>query len=130
MPPSFAGRDGQGSARSSQSPRLIAALIAVGTRFALVAGDGGLEPDLWATAAVGIVVAIGIAALRSSASRIVTLIVSVAFSLALALFAAAELVLLGTSEPDELRTVLTMIALTAVGVVGVMLRRAWALRSR
>jgi hypothetical protein len=50
------------------------------------------------------------------------LIVSVAFSLALALFAAAELVMLSTSEPDELRTVLTMIALTAVGVVGVILR--------
>jgi hypothetical protein len=48
----------------------------------------------------------------------VTLIVSITFSAALALFTAAEVLLLDARDPDEIRTVLTMSVLTVVGVVG------------
>jgi hypothetical protein len=99
---------------------LLAALIAIGWRFALVAGEsnGGVEADLWAVAGVGILVAIGIMALRSSASRTVANLVSGSFSAALVLFAAAELILLGEQNGAELRSALTMSALTVVGVIG------------
>ena len=103
---------------------LMAALIAIGARFVVVsaAGGAGIEPDLWAFAAVGIIVAIGIMALRSSASRAVSIVVGVTFSLALVLFAAAELILLGQGDGDEVRTVLTMSALTGAGIIGVVWR--------
>jgi hypothetical protein len=103
---------------------VVAALLAVGARFALVATtpSPGIEPDVWAVAGTGIVVAVGIAALRSSASRIVALVVSATFSVALVLFTGAELLLLGSTHADELRTVLTVSALTVVGVVAFMRR--------
>jgi hypothetical protein len=103
---------------------LVAALIGVGSRFALVAGTApsGLEPDVWAVAGVGIVVAIGIAALRSTESRVVAHVVSATFSVALVLFAGAEIVLLGTTDVDQLRTIVTVTALTAVGVIGFIRR--------
>ncbi len=71
---------------------LFAALIAIGWRFALVADETnvGVEADLWAVAGVGILVAIGIMALRSSASRAVANVVSGSFSLALILFASCR----------------------------------------
>ena len=99
---------------------LLAALIAIARRFALVADEtnAGVEADLWAVAGVGILVAIGIMALRSSASRIVANVVSASFSVALILFATAELILLGEGSGAELRAVLTMSALTIVGVIG------------
>ncbi len=99
---------------------LIAALIAIGWRFALVAAEprAGIEADLWAVAGVGILVAIGIMALRSTASRSVANVVSGSFSLALVLFAGAEVILLGGESGTELRAVLTMSALTVVGVIG------------
>lgn len=103
---------------------LIAALIAVGSRFALVAGDAGVEPDLWALVGVGILAAVGIMAIRSTTSGTVATAVGVAFSIALVLFAGAELLLLGSTSGEEVRTVVTMSALTAAGVAG------WMWRSR
>ncbi|HEX5857184.1 MAG TPA: hypothetical protein VFY91_03655 [Microbacterium sp.] len=101
-----------------------AALIAAGRRFVAIAATGapGVEADLWATAGVGIVVAIGIMALRSTESRSVTLVVSATFSIALALFAAAEAVLLGGADGQEVRTILTISALTIVGVLAFVFR--------
>ena len=81
-----------------------------------------MEPDLWATAGVGIVVAIGIMALRSTQSRSVAVVVSATFSIALALFTTAEAVLLASADPDELRTFLTVSALTIVGVLAFVFR--------
>ncbi|WP_344058579.1 SCO7613 C-terminal domain-containing membrane protein [Microbacterium pumilum] len=105
---------------------LIAALVAIALRFAQVAtlAGTGVEPDLWAVAGVGILVAIGVMALRSTTSSGVATAVGVTFSTALVLFAAAELILLGTGDGDQMRTVLTMTALVIVGILG------WILRSR
>ena len=103
---------------------VVAALLAVAGRYFLVAADAssGVEPDFWATVGVGIVAAVGIMALRSSASAVVTTVVGAVFSLSLVLFAGAEALLLGRSDGDELRTVLTMTALTGAGIVGVLWR--------
>ena len=102
---------------------VAAALLAVAGRYVLLTADAGsaAEPDFWATVGVAIVAAVGIMALRSSTSAIVTTVVGAVFSLSLVLFAAAEALLLGRSDGDELRTVLTMTALTGAGIVGVRL---------
>ena len=104
---------------------VLAALLAAGTRFARLAasGDAGIEPDLWVLVGVGILIATGVMALRSTPSAAVADVVRVVFTVALVLFAAAELLLLG-GEGDDWRTVLTMSALTAAGVIG------WLWRAR
>ncbi len=104
---------------------VLAALLAAGTRFARLAasGDAGIEPDLWVLVGVGILIATGVMALRSTPSAAVADVVRVVFTVALVIFAAAELLLLG-GEGDDWRTVLTMSALTAAGVIG------WLWRAR
>lgn len=111
----------------------VAALAAITARFVVVAPSAhrSIEPDLWAVLAVGVIAAVGIMALRATAAtpvaRPVATTVGVGFSVALVLFAAAELVLLGYGTGEELRTVVTMTALSVAGVGGVMLRDRWGL---
>lgn len=106
----------------------VAALAAIGARFVVIApsADTSIEPDLWAALAVGVIAAIGIMALRATAAtpvaQPVATTVGVGFSVALVLFAAAELLLLGFGAGEELRTVVTMTALSVAGVGGVVLR--------
>jgi hypothetical protein len=106
----------------------VAALAAIGTRFLIVApsADTSIEPDLWAALAVGVIAAVGIMALRATAStpvaRPVATAVGVGFSVALVLFAGAEVLLLGYGAGEELRAVVTMTALSVAGVGGVVTR--------
>ncbi|MHC2998163.1 SCO7613 C-terminal domain-containing membrane protein [Microbacterium sp. HJ5] len=100
---------------------LAGALIAVAARYldVLIAVDPGIEADLWAVAGVGITTAVGVMAVRATASRVVARVVGAGFSAVLVLFAVSELLLLGAVHPDW-RTVLTMSAIVVVGLVGVV----------
>jgi hypothetical protein len=69
----------------------VTAGLAAGVRFQVVRGSDGVEPDLWAFVGLGIVVAVVVAALRSSQERVVGFAATGVLSVALALFSAAEL---------------------------------------
>ena len=101
---------------------LFGALVAIGARLIVLQGveSASIEPDFWAMIALGITAAISVTALRSTAgssvARIVATIVGAAISAALLFFTAAELVFLGSTGDDDLRTLFTMSVLTLVGV--------------
>ena len=103
---------------------LLGALVAIGARLIVLQGSEGasIEPDFWAMIAIGITAAISVMALRSTAgssiARIVAMTVGGAISAALLFFTGAELVFLGSSDGDELRTLFTMSVLTLIGVGG------------
>ncbi len=103
---------------------LLGALVAIGARLIILqrADSASIEPDFWAMIALGITAAISVMALRSTAgssiARIVAMTVGAAISAALLFFTAAELVFLGSTGDDELRTLFTMSVLTLVGVAG------------
>jgi trimeric autotransporter adhesin len=103
---------------------VLVAWIAAGARFGTVADPAvwGIEPDLWAACAIGVLVAVGALALRSSCAPLTAGLVGGGFALAVALFAVAEGSLLGWSESNQVRTVLTVVILTVTGVVGVIER--------
>lgn len=106
----------------------LGALVAISARLIIVFDTAGssIEPDLWAAIALGITAAIGIMALRATTETPVALrvatIVGVGFAGALLFFTAVELLLLGASTGDEVRTVFTMSVLTVVGVGGMIWR--------
>jgi hypothetical protein len=106
----------------------LGALVSISARLIIIFDTAGssIEPDLWAAIALGITAAIGIMALRATvgttvAPRVAT-IVGVAFAGALLFFTAVELLLLGASAGDEVRTVFTMSVLTVAGVAGMLWR--------
>ena len=106
----------------------LGALVAISARLIIIFDTAGssIEPDLWAAIALGITAAIGIMALRAtvetSVAPRVAAIVGVGFASALLFFTAVELLLLGASAGDEMRTVFTMSVLTVVGVGGMIWR--------
>ncbi|WES63508.1 hypothetical protein P0L94_13680 [Microbacter sp. GSS18] len=103
------------------------AVAAIGVRFVRVSDprEFGVEPDLWAASAVGIVVAVGVMALRASSSPRVASVAGAGFALATALFAAAEFALLAAAPSDgaATRTAIVMTVLSGAGVVGWLQRR-------
>jgi hypothetical protein len=102
---------------------LVVAAVGCGVRFLAVAGDPGFEADLWVLAGAGIAVAIGVAALRATASRGVALAVGVGLAISSTLLAGAEAYLLAVATGfDEARTALTMAALTVAAYVGAVWR--------
>ena len=106
----------------------VSALVAIGARLIIIGDSAGtsIEPDLWAVIALGITAAIGVMALRATkgtaVAEPVAIIVGVAFSAGLLFFTAVEWLMLGADAGDELRTVVTMSALTIAGFGGVLLR--------
>ncbi len=106
----------------------VSALVAIGARLIIIGDSAGtsIEPDLWAVIALGITAAIGVMALRATkgtpVAEPVAIVVGVAFSAALLFFTAVEWLMLGADAGDELRTVVTMSALTIAGFGGVLLR--------
>ncbi len=108
------------------------ALIGAGARFLALAGTAAwsVEADLWAAIALASTAAIGTMALRSTTvsplSRVVGAVTGSAVAIAVALFAAAEWVLINgataAATTDAARTVLTMSTLSAAGVGGVLAR--------
>lgn len=110
---------------------LVATVVAVGARFLtlVTAPQTGVEPDLWALAGLGITAAIGIMALHATSSPAVSATVGVVFGISLVLFAGAELLLVGDGDAgaDQIRTVLTVSALVAVGVAALAFRARFGL---
>lgn len=102
---------------------LVVAAVGCGVRFLAVAGDPGFEADLWVLAGAGIAVAIGVAALRATASRGVALAVGVGLAISSTLLAGAEAYRVAEATGfDEARTALTMAALTVAAYVGAVWR--------
>ena len=109
---------------------LVLALAVCAIRFDVVAGQSGLEPDLWALIGAAITVGVVLAALRAAPSRAMALSGGAVLAGLTALFAIAEGVLLGAQDGfDEARALLTMSLLSATAVVGMLLRPrlGWAL---
>ncbi|MBD3943746.1 hypothetical protein IF188_18800 [Microbacterium sp. NEAU-LLC] len=100
---------------------LAVSLIACGVRFAWVRDAAGFEPDLFLLVAAGITLAIGLTALRATASVRVGRVVGAGFAVATVLFTIAEGMLLAThDEGSGMRTVFAMSALTVVAISGVL----------
>ena len=123
-----ASHDGAASARSSRSPGSSPRSSRSANRYIVTApiAASSIEPDLWAVVALAVTASIGVMALRATAGTPVALstatAVGVAFAAAVALFAIAELLLLGYGTGEQVRTVLTMSALSLAVVGGVVVR--------
>ena len=107
---------------------LVAAHVAISARLIVLQGadSASIEPDFWAVIALGITAAIGIMALRATASssidRTAAISVGVAVSIAVVFFTAAELVFLRSSPGSDLRALFTMSVLALIGVAGAIWR--------
>ncbi|MDN3497489.1 hypothetical protein QL996_16230 [Planococcus sp. APC 4015] len=103
----------------------VTAALAAGVRFQVVSApaDPGIEPDLWAFVGLAIVVAVVIAALRSTPARVVGTAGAVVLSVASAFFSAAELSLIDLAGAPW-RALFTMVVLSTAGAVG------WLWRAR
>lgn len=104
---------------------LLVAGSACAIRFFAFLSVPGFEADFWALIGAAIAVSIALAALRASQERAVALAAGAVFALTTLLVAGAEFALVAVHDSSAaLRTVVTMTALTAAGLVGL----AWRTR--
>lgn len=100
---------------------------AAGIRILLLTAQAAplftVEPEIWSLAALGLVTAIAIAALRTRAGAGVDLAAMIVLSAAVGAFTIAELTVFDTAQ-STVRVLLIMVVLSAAGVSG------WALRRR
>lgn len=100
---------------------------AAGTRILLLTELPGalftIEPEVWSLAALGLVTAIAVAALRTRAGTGVDLAAMIVLSAAVGAFTIAELTVFDTAQ-ITVRVLLIMVVLSAAGTAG------WALRRR
>ncbi|KJL42633.1 hypothetical protein RS81_01135 [Microbacterium terrae] len=118
-------RDWQRWAAATAIGATAVALSTITVRFVAVADPlrHGLEPDVWATCAAGIVAAVTVSALRAGSSARVAGIARIGFSLSVAVFAAAELALLLAPGGDSaVRAAIVMAVLSVAGVIGYIAR--------
>jgi hypothetical protein len=109
---------------------LALVLSVCGTRFAAVAAQPGLEPDLWALVGAAIVVGVVIAALRAVPTAGMGRAGGAVLAAAAVLFALAESALLVAQDGfGDVRALVTMTTLSAAAVAGMLLRRrlGWSL---
>lgn len=101
--------------------------VAAGVRLLLLTRLPGalftIEPEIWTVAALGLVAAIVIAALRTRAGRGIDVAAMIVLSAAAGAFTIAELTVFDAARLTP-RVLLTMVVLSAAGTVG------WALRRR
>lgn len=102
---------------------LVLVLATCAIRFAVVADQPGLEPDLWALAGAAVTVGLVLAALRAAPSRAMGFAGGAVLAATTVLFAIAEAVLLAVQDEfDGSRAVLAMSILSAAAVAGMLLR--------
>ncbi|MET0296007.1 MAG: hypothetical protein ABW024_01290 [Microbacterium sp.] len=98
----------------------VTSSIAIGVRISILSATT-LEPDVWALIGLAIVAAVVVAALRTCRDRRVGLVAGGILSLALALFATAEISLL-QAPGAEWRALLAVTVVSVGGVAGYILR--------
>lgn len=103
---------------------LVVVLVAVASRIALLLGlSPSAEPDLWALAVAVVIATAALVAVRSRPDAAGVRIAGIAFALATAVFALAEIVFLARwADGGGIRTAVVMTATAGAGFAGVLLR--------